>query len=221
MQIPKTKHFIFDMDGVIIDSAPEVEAFWEDWARKENVPFDDEIVVKYIHGRTSRETIQNLFARSTAEVRQTISEAATAFDHNMRPGLINGAGDFLQQLHGFGYSLGLVTSSPKDRVKILLELHNIYHVFENIVSGDDIVNGKPDPEPYLKMAALMDIQPAVCVVFEDSNSGIQSALAAGMNVVTVHNMNIVDKHILFNIRDFSEMSASDFYAEKLMPVKDE
>jgi len=203
------------MDGVIIDSTPEVEAFWEDWANKENVPFDDEIVIKYIHGRTSRETIQNLFAKSTAEVRQTISEAATAFDLNMRPGLIKGAGYFLKQLSGFGYSIGLVTSSPKDRVKILLELHNIYHVFQNIITGDDIINGKPDPEPYLKMAALMTVHPAECVVFEDSNSGIQSALAAGMNVVTVHNSNIANEHILFNIRDFTDMSASDFYVEKL------
>lgn len=214
MRIHKTKHFIFDMDGVIIDSTPEVEAFWEDWARKENVPFDDGIVIKYIHGRTSRETIQNLFAKSTAEVRQSISEAATAFDLNMRPGLIKGAGDFLKQLYGFGYSLGLVTSSPKDRIKILLELHNIYHVFENIISGDDITNGKPDPEPYLKMAAVMNVEPAECVVFEDSNSGIQSALAAGMGVVTVDNNNIVSEQILFNIRDFSEMSASALFAEK-------
>lgn len=216
MQIPKTKHFIFDMDGVIIDSTPEVEAFWEDWARKENVPFDDEIVIKYIHGRTSRETIQNLFSKSTTEVRKTISEAATAFDLNMRPGLIKGAGGFLKQLYGFGYSLGLVTSSPKDRIKILLELHNIYHVFENIISGDDIINGKPDPEPYLKMATLINVEPAECVVFEDSNSGIQSALAAGMHVVSVGNTNLFNQKILFNIRDFGDMSASEEYVENLI-----
>jgi sugar-phosphatase len=216
MQIPNTKHLIFDMDGVIIDSTPEVEAFWEDWARKENVPFDDEIVIKYIHGRTSRETIQNLFAKSTAEVRQTISDAAMAFDLNMRPGLIQGAGEFLQQLYKLNYSLGLVTSSPKERVKILLEIHNVYHVFKNIISGDDIVNGKPNPEPYLKMAAVMQVDPGKCVVFEDSNSGIQSALAAGMNVVTVHNINIIDEHILFNITDFYEIAASIEYIEKLV-----
>jgi sugar-phosphatase len=216
MQIPKIKHFIFDMDGVIIDSTPEVEAFWEEWARKENVPFDDEIVIKYIHGRTSRETIQNLFSKSTTEVRKTISEAATAFDLNMRPGLIKGAGGFLKQLYGFGYSLGLVTSSPKDRIKILLELHNIYHVFENIISGDDIINGKPDPEPYLKMATLINVEPAECVVFEDSNSGIQSALAAGMHVVSVGNTNLFNQKILFNIRDFGDMSASEEYVENLI-----
>jgi sugar-phosphatase len=216
MQSLKIKHFIFDMDGVIIDSTPEVEAFWEEWARKENVPFDDEIVIKYIHGRTSRETIQNLFSKSTTELRKTISEAATAFDLNMRPGLIKGAGGFLKQLYGFGYSLGLVTSSPKDRIKILLELHNIYHVFENIISGDDIINGKPDPEPYLKMATLINVEPAECVVFEDSNSGIQSALAAGMHVVSVGNTNLFNQKILFNIRDFGDMSASEEYVENLI-----
>ncbi len=215
MQIPNTKHLIFDMDGVIIDSTPEVEAFWEDWARREDVPFDDEIVVKYIHGRTSRETIQNLFAKSTAEVRETISDAAKAFDLNMRPGLIEGAGDFLQQLYQLKYSIGLVTSSPKERVKILLDFHKLHHIFTNIISGDDIINGKPDPEPYLKMAAVMSVDPIECVVFEDSNSGIQSALAAGMKVITVGNTNIMHEHVLFDIKDFTQMSASAQHIQKL------
>ncbi len=147
------------------------------------------------------------FTNSTNEVRDAITEAARAFDLSMRPGLIKGAGSFLKELHKLGYCLHLVTSSPKERVKILLELHNIHHVFKNIITGDDIVNGKPDPEPYLKMAELIQATPTDCVVFEDSDSGIQSALGAGMKVVTISNNNIVDEHILFNITDFSEMRA--------------
>ncbi len=69
------------------------------------------------------------------------------------------------------------------------------------------MKGKPDPEPYLKIAEVIKAPPIECVVFEDSNSGIQSALSAGMKVVTVSNNNIVDEHTLFNIKDFSKIRA--------------
>ncbi len=85
----------------------------------------------------------------------------------------------------------------------------MYHVFSNIISGDDIINGKPDPEPYLKMAELISANPGDCVVFEDSNSGIQSALSAGMKVVTVTNTNLKDPKILFNISDFTELNVAN------------
>ncbi len=68
--IYRIKAIVFDMDGVIIDSTAEIENFWESRAKKEDVIFNNDVIVKYIHGRTSNETIEQLFSRSMPNVKK-------------------------------------------------------------------------------------------------------------------------------------------------------
>jgi beta-phosphoglucomutase-like phosphatase (HAD superfamily) len=62
------------------------------------------------------------------------------------------------------------------------------HAFDVVVAGDDVVNGKPHPEPYLKAADLLGVEARNCIAFEDSITGLTSAVAAGTNAVGVTNM---------------------------------
>ncbi len=169
-KVYSVKAIVFDMDGVIIDSIAEIEKFWEGWASKEKVNFNNDVIVKYNHGRTTTETIEQLFSRSLSGVKEQIAISAGDFDTAMRPELIEGVFSFLSQLSTLDVRMGLVTSSPTERVNKLLNLNDTYHFFNAIITGDDIKHGKPHPEPYLKIADKLKTDPKDCLVFEDSDS---------------------------------------------------
>ncbi len=199
----------FDMDGVIIDSNSEIEKFWTKWAKVENIPFTDETAPKFIHGRTTIETIEELFQKSTEEKRREIGEAALAFDMNMRPALIAGAGIFLPELYESISKIALVTSAPLKRAKAMLDLHGLQKYLPYSITGEDVKSGKPDPEPYIKASVKMETAPGDCLVFEDSDNGILSALAAGMNVIAVNNNEIKSERIISVISDYTHLNIEE------------
>lgn len=81
--------------------------------------------------------------------------------------------------------LALVSSGNRDGVMAILATMGWTELFGAIVSGDDVDNGKPDPEPYLKAAATLGVEPARCLVLEDAEAGLASGRAAGMSVIDV------------------------------------
>ncbi len=87
-----------------------------------------------------------------------------------------------------------------------MNLNNTYHFFDTIINGDDIQHGKPHPEPYLKIADKLKTDPKDCLVFEDSDSGIESALSAGMYVIAINNKKIRHSNILARIQNFSTLT---------------
>jgi len=120
---------------------------------------------------------------------------------NMHPDLIKDAERFLKELATFSQKIALVTSSPKIRAKRILERHNIYSHFISAVTGEDVIAGKPDPEPYLLGASKLKINPEECLVFEDSNNRIISALEVGMHVIAVGNK-MENENIITRINNY-------------------
>jgi beta-phosphoglucomutase-like phosphatase (HAD superfamily) len=93
-------------------------------------------------------------------------------------GLLNWAVDH-------GYRTGLATMSHCPQASRILEILGLDHTFDALITRDDVDKGKPDPEIYLAAARQLDIAPASCLVIEDSATGIQAALAAGMACLAV------------------------------------
>ena len=197
------------MDGVIIDSNTAIETFWKQWATKESLVFTDHTAIQYIHGRTTIETINELFKKSANKVKEQILKSAIDFDMNMRPGLIGGVDLFLKKIVAYSDKIALVTSAPKERAKKMLKLNDVDKYFTYTVTGDEVTKGKPDPEPYLKAADKMNIDPGECLVFEDSNNGIISAVAAGMNVIAVNNFEMKNEKIITIIKDYCTLQVED------------
>jgi beta-phosphoglucomutase len=83
--------------------------------------------------------------------------------------------------------LGIVTTGKKLNVFEILEFHNLREKFNVIITGDDTINPKPSPEPYLKAIEIFDLPPARILAFEDSQIGCDSAIAAGLQVFRVSN----------------------------------
>lgn len=112
--------------------------------------------------------------------------------------LMPGAIDFLDRMKN-RYRLAVASSSFEDSVAAVLGAAGIADRFEVTVSGDQVARAKPDPEIFLRAAALLRVEPAACVVLEDAEKGVRAAHAAGMRCIAVPNR-------FTRLSDFSQAS---------------
>jgi sugar-phosphatase len=175
----RCRGLLFDMDGVLVDSTPAVARVWSVWARKYGL--DPETVVKLAHGRPSISTIRELLPRADhdAEDREVERmEIADVKDIVALPG----AAQLLHSLTADRYAI--VTSATRALAEVRLRAAG-FSIPEHLVTARDVPRGKPYPDPYLKGAQLLGVQPAECVVVEDAPSGIRAGKAAGAPVVAL------------------------------------
>jgi sugar-phosphatase len=156
------KAILFDMDGVLIDSAPAVERVWRVWALAHG--FDPASVVAQAHGRRSIETIRAVAPAMDAEKENILVEQMEIDDKDGVTAL-PGAARLLAQLPDDRFAI--VTSATRPLAVARLGYASL-PVPRHIITADDVVHGKPSPEPYLKGAALLGFAPTDCLVFEDT-----------------------------------------------------
>ncbi|MBE2318244.1 HAD-IA family hydrolase [Solirubrobacter sp. CPCC 204708] len=168
---------IFDLDGVLVESAPVVEASWRRWAGERNVDWG--ALRPVLHGRPGRELVAEFAPALDVEAEvATITAYEMAEEGALRA--IPGARECIEAAPRWA----IATSGGRELA--LGRLRAVGHpIPEVLISADDITRGKPDPEPYLKAAAAMNAESDTCLVIEDAPAGIAAARAAGMRVVAV------------------------------------
>lgn len=168
---------LFDLDGVLIDSTGSVDRQWRAWAREQGI--DEEKVVAIAHGVRALEVIRTVAPHLDAKVALRSLEAREIGDHG-RVAVMPGALEFAARIPSGRW--GVVTSGTRRIASARLRLGG-FSVPKTLVTADDVANGKPHPEPYLKGAKLLGVKPEECLVIEDAPAGIRSAHAGGMKVV--------------------------------------
>jgi sugar-phosphatase len=170
---------LFDLDGVLIDSTPAVTRVWTAWAL--NHGFDPEDTVRRAHGRPSLSTIKEFLPGADHEAENRVVESGEINDTD---GVIPlpGARELLSSLPDDRW--GVVTSCTRALAEVRLKAAGL-PIPVRLLTADDVQNGKPDPEPYQRGAAMLGINPGNCVVFEDAPAGIRSGKAAGASVIAV------------------------------------
>ena len=168
---------LFDLDGVLVDSTPAVARVWSRWALEHG--FDPEDTVRRAHGRPSIATIRELLPDADAEAENRIVEQGELDDTD---GVVPlpGTRELLSSLVPEHWAI--VTSCTRPLAETRLRAAGL-PVPKRMITSNDISFGKPDPEPYLKGAALLAVQAQECVVFEDAPAGIRAGKAAGATVV--------------------------------------
>jgi mannitol-1-/sugar-/sorbitol-6-phosphatase len=168
---------LFDLDGVLVDSTRAVDREWRAWAARKGV--DGDAVMAIAHGVRTVEVIRRVAPHLDAE-----AEAAEIESHetNDQEGVsvMPGAADLVRSIPDGQW--GVVTSGTRDLARERLRYCGL-PVPKVLVTADDVVNGKPDPEPYLKGAEWLGFAPAECLVIEDAPAGIRSGRAGGMRVL--------------------------------------
>jgi beta-phosphoglucomutase len=184
---------IFDFNGVLWWDAPLVEESWQVTARKvRGRPFTADETVRIMHGRNDRDTMEYLAGRVLGddEAGRLIGEKEALYrELCLRRGeefrLSPGSEELLDFLRGRGVPRTIATASIRENVDFFVEQLRLDRWFDPriIVIDDGILRSKPAPDFYLKAAENLGLDPARCVVVEDSIAGVRAARAAGIGRV--------------------------------------
>jgi sugar-phosphatase len=168
---------LFDMDGVLIDSTPAVARVWSGWAREHG--FDPAEVVARAHGRPSLTTVREYLPHADHETENREVERREIEDlEGVVP--LPGALDLLRGLPSNRWTI--VTSCTRTLAIVRIKAAGL-PLPDQIVTSNDILHGKPSPDPYLKGAAVLGFPALQCVVVEDAPAGIVSGKASGAKVI--------------------------------------
>lgn len=183
------KAVLFDMDGVVVDNLPYHVDAWLLFCERHGIPLTREVFYRELNGMNSKDTFEWFYKREmTREEIEVLEEEKEILyrgfyrDH-LKP--VNGLLVFLKLLRSQGIKTALATSAGPGNIDFIVDGLGIRDQFDAIIGGAEVKKGKPDPEIYLKAAAMVQVDPADCWVIEDSLQGISSGLNAGMQVVGI------------------------------------
>ena len=206
-----TKGIIFDLDGVIVDTAKFHYLAWRKLANR--MGFDISLHQnEQLKGVSRARSLENILSWGNKRV------SATEFDRLMaskneeylasisnmsEKDLLPGVGpvlEFLKENH-IPYALG----SASKNSRVILKSLKIHESFTAIVDGNDVSKAKPDPEVFLIAAEKLGLDPKDCIVFEDAQAGIEAAKAAGMTAVGIGDAGVLGDAD-YNFEDFTEIT---------------
>ncbi|WP_445710634.1 beta-phosphoglucomutase [Flavobacterium sp.] len=192
-----TKTFIFDLDGVIVDTAKYHFLAWQRLASQLGIEFTPEHNEE-LKGVSRVKSLELILAIGNLEASQEdknkwliqknteyLSYIDDIDQSEILPGVLFVLGYLKKNKHN------IVLGSASKNARPILEKTNIMHYFDAIVDGNDVTNAKPDPEVFLQGAKKMNDNPKNCIVFEDSVAGIQAA-----NIANMISIGIGDKEVL-------------------------
>ncbi|MEU6592877.1 HAD family hydrolase [Streptomyces sp. NPDC046881] len=173
---------LLDMDGTLVNSDAVVERIWRRWAARHGLDGDE--VMQVVHGRQGHASMAVLLPdrpveENLADNARMLAEETADTDGVVR---IPGADVFLAALHGVPHAL--VTSADVALSTARMNAAGL-PLPPVRITAESVGASKPDPEGFLKGAAELGVDPADCVVFEDSGAGIAAGRSAGMTVVGV------------------------------------
>jgi mannitol-1-/sugar-/sorbitol-6-phosphatase len=179
MPIFQCSAILFDLDGVLVDSTRAVDREWRAWAARKGV--DGDAIMAIAHGVRTVEVIRRVAPHLDAELEASLIESEEAED---KEGVVvmPGAVELVHSIPDGRW--GVVTSGSR----LLASTRLVYcglPVPKVLITADDVTQGKPHPEPYLKGAEGLGFKPADCLVIEDAPAGIQSGLSGGMKVIGI------------------------------------
>jgi beta-phosphoglucomutase len=180
--------FLFDMDGVIIDSNPFHKIALKQFCKKYGHDLTEDQLREKIYGRTNKDWIVNVFGKIDQETLRKYADEKEAlfreiYANDIKP--VDGLIEFLKRMDFQKIPRAIATSAPRENVDFTLAKTRTGQYFQTILDESFVSKGKPDPEIYIKSAAALNFDPKDCIVFEDSLSGVKSGKAAGCKVVGI------------------------------------
>lgn len=212
------KACIFDLDGVLVDTAHYHFLAWKRLAKEFDYELTEEIN-EQLKGVSRMKSLEIVMKHANVSLEQQQAQALadrkngwfTDYVHKMKSEeLYPGVKELFSTLRKDHIRIALASSSKN--AKTIIDILGIQHEFEAVVDGNMITHSKPDPEIFLLAAKKLSLNPADCVVFEDAEAGVEAALAAGMKCVGVgspaqlRKANLVVKSIEdFNYADLQKL----------------
>lgn len=180
---------LWDMDGVLVDSADYHYAAWREALARERYDISYE-AFRATFGQRNDTILRGIFGPDLpdAEVDRIADLKEALYRQFVRergiapsPGVLR----WLQALRAAGWRQAVASAAPRANIDAILAAVGIGHYFDAITSGEDVTRGKPDPQVYLVSAQRVGASPARCVVVEDAPAGLEGARRAGMRCIGV------------------------------------
>jgi sugar-phosphatase len=181
-QTINARAILLDMDGTLVDSTAVVERLWLAWAEPHGI--DPATVLNVVHGRQGHQSMAIMLPERDHAINLHENDVMLATEAGDVDGVvaIPGAGAVLEALRPYPHAI--VTSANVALMTARMQAAGLTAP-AIAVTAENVSASKPDPEGFLLGAQLLGVDPADCIVFEDSGAGIQAGLAAGMRVLGV------------------------------------
>lgn len=192
----KNKAVIFDMDGVLIDSEPFYLITNKHFLSSIGIDATDGEASKMVGASSTINAKRLLEEHPALSERYTQEELTSLHAKSITDSLFNakdkiipvkGIFDLIEKFRSSGFVLCIASSSTREMVNHVSKKYGFDALIENVVTGSDVKLGKPNPEIFLKAAALTGVSPDRCIVIEDSKNGVLAAKTAGMFCVGFSN----------------------------------
>ena len=185
------KAILFDLNGTMINDMEYHINAWYNLLNNLGARLSIEETKLQCYGK-NQELLERIFPGrfSDQEMEKMSMEKEKKYQQTFRPHLklIAGLDEFLQENKETGIKMGIGTAAIRFNVDFVLDGLQLHHYFDSIITADDVINSKPDPETFLKGAGQLGVLPEECLVFEDSPKGAEAALHAGMKCVAITTM---------------------------------
>lgn len=217
----KPKAFLFDLNGTMVD---DMGYHLEVWDRILNddlkAGLSREEVKRQMYGKNG-ELLDRVFGKGVfgeEQVKEVSKKKEELYQMLFRPHLklIDGLEVLLEKAYRHKVSMAIGSAAMPFNIGFVIDNLFIRHYFGTIVSADDVVESKPDPEVFLKAAMQLGVLPEDCVVFEDVPKGAEAALNAGMKVVIVTTTHAPEEfenypNVLFFISDYTDPRLNELF----------
>ena len=184
------KAVLFDHDGTIVDSEAIHFRLWDELLTSYGIPFplsdfetrfvglpSAQIAAHIVSDYKSPVDAETLFRKKSAMIQDYLVDNAFP--------LIDDALAVFQSLKAAGFTLGVVTGAPRLNIDSTIAAYDLATYFDTVVCGDDVLNNKPAADPYVLATKRLGLTPEQCIAIEDSETGLQAAVSAGMRCLTV------------------------------------
>jgi len=214
----KIRALILDMDGVIIDSNPWHRIAWAEYTRRHGVEMT-EAMQQRMYGKRNDEIVRDFLGAHLDDPEVFAHGAAkeALYREFMKPrtadSLVPGIREFLARHRTL--DLAVATNAEAANVDFVLDDTGLRPFFRIVVNGHQVTRPKPHPEIYLRVAEGLRVLPGECIVFEDSHTGVEAGLAAGMRVIGVETTHDDLPGISLPIRDFNDPALESWLSGQL------
>ena len=178
---------LFDLDGTLVNSDPIHYKAWQEILREYGIEIDEAFYKRHISGRINPLIVQDILPQMSLEEGQRFAEGKEVRFRELASELqpIAGLSDVLAWIDKCGLKRAVVTNAPRENAHFMLKILGLTDVFTTVILAEDAEAGKPHPAPYQMALRSLNITPESAIAFEDSPSGICSAVGAGICTIGI------------------------------------
>ena len=185
--------FIFDHDGVLADTESIHETAWNQMCQKHGVIVDRNTYDNLVRGRSTKDAVANIFPNYSGQDQIKFQDEKSIIYDDLvvkflkpTPGVL----EFINKANLLGIKIAIASAGKRKRIEYSISKFNLKSKIDTFLTVEDVTKNKPDPEIYIKTIERLGMKPDLCVIFEDSPTGLEAGYYSGAKVIFTNTSSI-------------------------------